>query len=160
MELNLPTELLQALEREAQDAGRSLNEHLTQKLQSITPPVEAMDKAALKRGLKALVNFLQTVPAVTVMSSEVSKDAFWWVKLKIDLAHPLAWSVVQELGHVLNDDLGQRETAHRVQTRIATALSERRPTRVSGLGDRIQLQLHRPSLDCRRIARPHAPACG
>ena len=103
MELNLPTELLQALEREAQDAGRSLNEHLTQKLQSITPPVEAMDKAALKRGLKALVNFLQTVPAVTVMSSELSKDAFWWVKLKIDLAHPLAWSVVQELGHVLND---------------------------------------------------------
>ena len=103
MELNLPAELLQALEREAQDAGRSLNEHLTQKLQSITPPVEAMDKAALKRGLKALVNFLQTVPAVTVMSSEVSKDAFWWVKLKIDLAHPLAWSVVQELGHVLND---------------------------------------------------------
>ena len=103
MELNLPTELQQSLEREAQDAGRSLNEHLTQKLQSITPPVEAMDKAALKRGLKALVNFLQTVPAVTVMSSELSKDAFWWVKLKIDLAQPLAWSVVQELGHVLND---------------------------------------------------------
>ena len=103
MELNLPTELQQSLEREAQDAGRSLNEHLVQKLQSITPPVEAMDKAALKRGLKTLVSFLQTVPAVTVMSSEVSKDAFWWVKLKIDLAQPLAWSVVQELGHVLND---------------------------------------------------------
>ena len=128
MELNLPTELQQSLEREAQDAGRSLNEHLVQKLQSITPPVEAMDKAALKRGLKTLVSFLQTVPAVTVMSSELSKDAFWWVKLKIDLAQPLAWSVVQELGHVLNDDLGQRETAHRVQTRIATALSERRST--------------------------------
>ena len=103
MELNLPAELQQSLEREAQDAGRSLNEHLVQKLQSITPPVEAMDKKALKRGLKMLVSFLQTVPAVTVMSSEVSKDAFWWVKLKIDLAHPLVWSVVQELGHVLND---------------------------------------------------------
>jgi len=26
----------------------------------------------------------------------------WWVKFTIDIGHPLAWNVVQELGHVLN----------------------------------------------------------
>ena len=26
----------------------------------------------------------------------------WWVKFTIDIEHPLAWSTVQELGHVLN----------------------------------------------------------
>jgi hypothetical protein len=26
----------------------------------------------------------------------------WWVKFGIDIAHPLAWTAVQELGHVLN----------------------------------------------------------
>ena len=103
MELNLPTELQQSLEREAQDAGRSLNEHLAQKLQAITPSVETMDKAALKRGLPQLVDFLKRVPGVQLLSSQVTADAFWWVKFRIDLRHPLAWSVVQELGHVLND---------------------------------------------------------
>ena len=29
-------------------------------------------------------------------------DGNWWVKFGIDIAHPLAWSVVQELGCVLN----------------------------------------------------------
>lgn len=26
----------------------------------------------------------------------------WWVKFALDLRNPLAWNVVQELGHVLN----------------------------------------------------------
>ena len=72
MELNLPAELQQSLEREAQDAGRSLNEHLVQKLQAITPPVETMDKAALKRGLPQLVDFLKRVPSVQLLSSQVT----------------------------------------------------------------------------------------
>jgi hypothetical protein len=29
-------------------------------------------------------------------------DGCWWVKFTIDIADPLAWRVVQELGHVLN----------------------------------------------------------
>ena len=30
------------------------------------------------------------------------ENATWWVKFSIDLKHPLAWNVVQELGYVLN----------------------------------------------------------
>ena len=43
------------------------------------------------------------MPGVRVLSSEVTPDAYWWVKLTIDIADPLAWRVVQELGFVLND---------------------------------------------------------
>ena len=31
-----------------------------------------------------------------------SVAANWWVKFSLDTDHPLAWRVVQELGHVLN----------------------------------------------------------
>ena len=36
------------------------------------------------------------------LAPDFSGDGYWWVKFTIDIEHPLAWSVVQELGHVLN----------------------------------------------------------
>jgi hypothetical protein len=51
-----------------------------------------------------LTQYLARVPAIgatNVLSSRESEHG-WWVKLVIDIDHPLAWSVVQELGHVLN----------------------------------------------------------
>ena len=51
----------------------------------------------------ALVAFLKKIPAVDHrIGSGTSPGGLWWVKFKIDIAHPLAWRVVQELGHVLN----------------------------------------------------------
>ena len=102
MELDLPAQLKEALEREAADAGRPLHTHIVSKLEGITPPLEMIDSKVLKRGLAKLVAFLNRIPAVKVMSSEVTKDAHWWVKLDIETDHRLAWSVVQELGYVLN----------------------------------------------------------
>ena len=32
----------------------------------------------------------------------MNDGGLWWVKFHIDIEHPLAWRVVQELGHVLN----------------------------------------------------------
>ena len=50
-----------------------------------------------------LVSFLERVPAVqTPIGTGRTDDGRWWVKFSIDIAHPLAWQVVQELGHVLN----------------------------------------------------------
>ncbi len=51
--------------------------------------------------LEPLVDFLERIPGVRVLSSG-EEDGFWWIKLTIDIEHPLAWSVVQEFGHVLN----------------------------------------------------------
>jgi hypothetical protein len=50
-----------------------------------------------------LTQFLLAVPSIGG-SIGTGKDAngSWWVKFRIDIADPLAWRVVQELGHVLN----------------------------------------------------------
>jgi len=50
-----------------------------------------------------LISFLERVPAIqSPIGSGYSDEGRWWVKFAIDIAHPLAWRVVQELGHVLN----------------------------------------------------------
>jgi hypothetical protein len=50
-----------------------------------------------------LKSYLSQVPAlIGEMGSGFLDDGCWWVKFTIDIEHPLAWSVVQELGHVLN----------------------------------------------------------
>jgi len=48
------------------------------------------------------VAYLNRIPGVKVISSDSTPDAYWWVKLNIDIEHPLAWNAVQELGFVLN----------------------------------------------------------
>ena len=54
-------------------------------------------------GIKQLIDYLHQVPAIdAAIGSGVFEDGRWWVKFAIDITHPLAWRVVQELGHVLN----------------------------------------------------------
>ena len=102
MDLELPSMLRRVLEREAADANRTLNAHVVRKLESITPPIEAIKPEVVRDGLPKLVAYLDLIPSVKVISFEGTPDAFWWVKLEIDIAHSLAWNVVQDLGYVLN----------------------------------------------------------
>ena len=52
---------------------------------------------------QTLVSFLEIVPGVrSPIGTGVGEDGRWWAKFAIDIGHPLAWHVVQELGHVLN----------------------------------------------------------
>lgn len=60
-----------------------------------------MAKRRSQTTLDPLLQFLDRVPALSVLSSATDAPR-WWVKLRIDVEHPLAWRVVQELGHVLN----------------------------------------------------------
>ena len=51
----------------------------------------------------ALEAFLASIPGVSPASGHgCESDGQWWVKFSIDIKNPLAWHVVQELGHVLN----------------------------------------------------------
>lgn len=102
MDIELPSKLKKALEREAADAKRSLHAHIVRKLEGITPLTEFIDPKVVASGLPKLVAFLNQIPGARVISSDVTPDAYWWVKLEIDISHKLAWSVVQELGFVLN----------------------------------------------------------
>lgn len=51
----------------------------------------------------SLLTYLHRVPSV---SKSIGKgrheNGNWWVKFSLDISHPLAWNVVQELGCVLN----------------------------------------------------------
>jgi hypothetical protein len=55
-----------------------------------------------------LLALLESLPAIRLpagrksVGSGTADDGRWWVKFSLDTNHPLAWRVVQELGHVLN----------------------------------------------------------
>ena len=53
--------------------------------------------------LRKLVSYLARVPGVVgKMGDGTFENGNWWVKFTIDIDHPHAWNVVQELGYVLN----------------------------------------------------------
>jgi hypothetical protein len=50
-----------------------------------------------------LKEYLVRIPAIDkAIGCGVSEQGYWWAKFAIDIDDPLAWNVVQELGHVLN----------------------------------------------------------
>jgi hypothetical protein len=50
-----------------------------------------------------LLRFLSKVPSITgTIACGVADKGDWWAKFTIDITHPLAWNVVQELASVLN----------------------------------------------------------
>ena len=102
VKLRLPKELRKALQREADEARLSLDAHITQKLDNITPPIPEISQKELEKNIEALVSYLERLPACSILSHAVEPNAYWWVKLNIDPEHPLAWRVIQELGFVLN----------------------------------------------------------
>lgn len=56
-----------------------------------------------ERAFKSLIDYLEKVPAIRKpIGSGADEEGFWWVKFGIDIEHKLAWSVVQELGYVVN----------------------------------------------------------
>jgi hypothetical protein len=62
----------------------------------------------MKTAFQDLRDFITRTPGV--QTNETSSrgigcgenERIWWIKFSLDIAHPLAWHVVQELAHVLN----------------------------------------------------------
>ena len=58
--------------------------------------------------MQSLLDFIATIPAIRLTDTPSRgigsgiDEHIWWVKFGIDVDHPLAWRLVQELGHVLN----------------------------------------------------------
>ena len=97
-----------------------------------------MTKTKHPKEFKPLLAFLARVPAIRpAVGSGRLDDGNWWIKFAIDIGHPLAWHVVQELGHVLN----YLSTAERLPTvfePVSPPLSERRPAAVPLVGHRVR----------------------
>lgn len=55
-----------------------------------------------ERAFSTLIDYLEKVPSIQKPFSFGDEAGMWWVKFSLDLENPLAWQVVQELGHVIN----------------------------------------------------------
>jgi len=55
-----------------------------------------------KFNFKNIIDFISKIPAIKSPIATGSDQNLWWIKFQIDINHPLAWHVVQELGHILN----------------------------------------------------------
>ena len=56
-----------------------------------------------ERAFQTLKDYLSKIPGVIgTIGSGFFDDGRWWMKFTVDIEHPVAWNVVQELGHVLN----------------------------------------------------------
>jgi hypothetical protein len=50
-----------------------------------------------------LENFITKLPGINLpIGKGQTEEGLWWIKFQFDIDHPLAWRVVQELGHVVN----------------------------------------------------------
>jgi hypothetical protein len=56
-----------------------------------------------KKTFKSLVNYLKSIPSIkSQIGTGSDEEGMWWIKFQIDINHPYAWHVVQELGCVVN----------------------------------------------------------
>lgn len=99
--IELSKEKLLALEQEARALGMTPQRRAAEIIeQAVTPATRAQEKS--DEGLQKLQAYMERIPAIQVVTASEAPKARWWLKFDIDIHHPLAWNVVQELGHVLN----------------------------------------------------------
>jgi hypothetical protein len=56
-----------------------------------------------ERAFKTLTEYLERVPAInSPIATGIDEEGLWWIKFQIDIHNEYAWSVVQELGYVVN----------------------------------------------------------
>ena len=56
-----------------------------------------------ERAFKSLIDYLEKVPAInSPIATGTDEEGFWWIKFQINIKNKYAWSVVQELGCVVN----------------------------------------------------------
>src|SRR5580658_4580729 len=59
--------------------------------------------ATMEIDFSELLHFMSRVPAMKrSVANGQYEDGLWWIKFSIDIEHPLAWNVVQELGNIVN----------------------------------------------------------
>lgn len=54
------------------------------------------------RAFKTLLGYLEKVPSIQKPITFGDEEGIWWVKFSLDIENKLAWNVVQELAHVIN----------------------------------------------------------
>jgi hypothetical protein len=100
--LQLDDHLAARLVQEAQQLGLSPEARVAQILDRAVAPAPHVNAQIFGQGIAKLHGFIQHIPAITAVASSAPDAPYWWVKVRIDLNHRLAWRVVQELAWVCN----------------------------------------------------------
>lgn len=100
--IELSDEKLQALEQEARTLGMTPQRRAAEIVEQAVTSSASRGQKKRAEGLQKLQAYIERIPAVQVVSASEASEARWWLKFDIDIHHPLAWNVVQELGFVLN----------------------------------------------------------
>lgn len=102
MAIRLGRDLQKAVKRTAKAKGISVPEQVRRLVEDNLSPYEPMPRHDLKLELDRLATFLKRLPAVKMIAHDVWPNGRWWLKLRVDSEHAVAWRVIQELGFVLN----------------------------------------------------------
>ena len=100
--MGVPKKLRLGVKKNAENMHITQEAFIIKALENCIIPSEFIKPEIMQKGLSSLVDFLNRVPGLDVISSNNTHDHNWWIKFNVDIRHPLAWSVVQELGFVMN----------------------------------------------------------
>lgn len=102
MNIDFPKSLRKNIKINADREHTTIEDYIIKTLKNNTIPAEYIKSEIVQKGLPILVNFISTIPGVTIISSNKTYDHKWWIKLNIDLTHSLAWTVIQYLEFIFN----------------------------------------------------------
>ena len=102
MTITIPDDLAERLTQEANGLNKTVEERLADILDKSLAPQKNFDQEHLQAGLENIKTLLTKIPCVQFVVTSEKGAAFWWLKFGIDINSKIAWTVVQELGHILN----------------------------------------------------------
>ena len=100
--INLSRKLNKKIEKNANFFKLTKERYLRQLLEANVIDNAEHRSKNMEKGLPVLIDLLNKIPSVCVISNDINAYNKWWIKFEIDINHKLAWHVVQELGFVLN----------------------------------------------------------
>jgi hypothetical protein len=100
--LNLSKKLNKNIEKNANFLNLTKERYLRQLLEDNVIDTVQFKPKNVEENLPVLIDLLNKIPTIKVISSDIGVYSKWWIKFDIDINHKLAWHVVQALGFVLN----------------------------------------------------------
>ena len=102
MTINIPDDISTRLQLESNGLGTTVEDRVIDILNQRVAPKTNFDKQYIDTGLENIKSLLTKIPCIQFVATSKSEEPFWWLKFGIDINSKTAWTVVQELGYILN----------------------------------------------------------
>jgi hypothetical protein len=102
MTITIPDYISTRVQVEADALGKTSEERVVEILNREIAPENNFDKDYINKGLENIKNLLAKIPCVPFVATSKIGESFWWLKFRINIKSKIAWTVVQELGYILN----------------------------------------------------------